>query len=77
MVTDALLTNKKQRGKKSNLSANEILNPESTSIKSSIKKSSLLQVSLHIEDRYMNNSRGSIGPKRLCHCCAKVAQSFS
>ena len=77
MVTDALLTNKKQRGKKSNLSANEILNPESTSIKSSIKKSSFLQFSLHIEDRYMNNSRGTIGPKRLSHCCAKVAQSFS
>ena len=54
-----------------------ILNPESTSIKSSIKKSSLLQYSLHIEDRYVNNSRGTIGPKRLSHCCAKVAQSFS
>ena len=38
MVTDALLTNKKQRGKKSNVSANEILNPESTSIKSSLEK---------------------------------------
>ena len=77
MVTDALLTNKKQRGKKSNVSANKILNPESTSIKLSIKKSSILQFSLHIEERYMNNSRGTIGPKRLSHCCAKVAQSFS